>query len=240
MAQYQLPLSFKVLPRIRPPKSSPAAGKLSPTKGKRKQRHMEQSDELLPPVNRRKVRPRSAEPPQINPPSNESANYPWLDTNRRDTPEDGQHQEASSPLLITFPGSSSEAASPDALNSMKAPNQMIAQSRTGGEPAATLTEVNPESGSTTGGARIWLKGVDFPMHFPLYARFGTAVVATVSLFTFSVTPSLTDFFRPTAILTFLPVFCLPRPRPAASMLRYRSIPTPTRRSMGLVLRSSTT
>ena len=48
------------------------------------------------------------------------------------------------------------------------------------ERAPTLTEVNPDSWSTTGGARIWLKGIDFPALFPLFARFGNAVVPTVS------------------------------------------------------------
>lgn len=51
---------------------------------------------------------------------------------------------------------------------------------TDGEPTPTLTEVNPESGPITGGARIWLKGINFPALFPLFARFGTTVVATVS------------------------------------------------------------
>ena len=49
------------------------------------------------------------------------------------------------------------------------------------EGNSALTEVNPESGSITGGARIWLKGIDFPALFPLFARFGTTVVPTVSL-----------------------------------------------------------
>jgi len=59
--------------------------------------------------------------------------------------------------------------------------QAIAPPRTDGEPIPTLTEVNPESGSITGGARVWLRGIDFPSLFPLFARFGTAVVPTVSL-----------------------------------------------------------
>ena len=54
--------------------------------------------------------------------------------------------------------------------------------RTDGERSPTLTEVNPESGSTTGGAKIWLKGIDFPALFPLFARFGNTVVPTVSIY----------------------------------------------------------
>jgi len=63
------------------------------------------------------------------------------------------------------------------------------------ERAPTLTEVNPDSGSTTGGARIWLKGIDFPALFPLFARFGNAVVPTVSrrfCFSISVSSCLLD------------------------------------------------
>ena len=47
------------------------------------------------------------------------------------------------------------------------------------ERPPTLTEVNPDSGSTTGGVRIWLRGMDFPALLPLFARFGAAVVPTV-------------------------------------------------------------
>jgi hypothetical protein len=62
----------------------------------------------------------------------------------------------------------------------KPPNEAIAPPRTDGESTATLTEVNPGSGPITGGVKIWLKGMDFPTVFPLFARFGTAVVPTVS------------------------------------------------------------
>lgn len=159
---------------------------LSPTREKRKRLHIEESDELLPTVNQRNVRPRSAEP--RNSPS-ELINYPLLDINPRDIPQGGQHPEASSPLLTPQSG----ATSPDPPNALKRPNQTIAQPRTDGEHAATLTEVNPDSGSITGGARIWLRGVDFPANFPLYARFGTAVVPTVSLLIY-LWRSLTTFF----------------------------------------------
>jgi len=181
VAQYKLPFSFKVLPRIRPAKPPPP-GKLSSTRGKRKQQYTEQSDEQLSAVNQRNVRARSARPPQRNPSGSESINHSLPD-NPRDTPQGSQHQGASSPPLITSPRSPRAGISPDPPNSMKTTNQTITPPRTDGEPVPTLTEVNPESGSITGGARIWLKGVDFPPHFPLYARFGASVVPTVSLLT---------------------------------------------------------
>ena len=190
------------MPRIRPSKPFPVARELSPTREKRKRRHIEESDELPPTINQRNVRPRSAEPPERNSPS-ELMNYPLLDINPRDILQGGQHQEASSPLLTPQSG----ATSPDPPNALKRPNQTIAQPRTDGEHAATLTEVNPDSGSITGGARIWLRGVDFPANFPLYARFGTAVVPTVSPLT-CLWCFLTAFFRFSAILAFFSAFCL--------------------------------
>jgi len=65
------------------------------------------------------------------------------------------------------------------LDAIKPPNQAIAPPGTDGDCAPTLTEVNPESGSLTGGARTWLQGTNFLAHLPLFARFGTAVVPTV-------------------------------------------------------------
>jgi hypothetical protein len=47
--------------------------------------------------------------------------------------------------------------------------------------APTLTEVNPEQGPIAGGLRVWLRGCDFPALFPLFARFGNAVVPTVGM-----------------------------------------------------------
>ena len=58
---------------------------------------------------------------------------------------------------------------------------MIGLPRIDAEPIPTLTDMNPEQGYITGGARIWLKGMDFPAHFPLFAGFGTAIVPTVTL-----------------------------------------------------------
>ena len=66
-------------------------------------------------------------------------------------------------------------------NAVKSPSRAISPLRTDSECASALTDVNPDSGSLTGGARIYLIGRDFPAHFPLFARFGTSVVRTVSL-----------------------------------------------------------
>ena len=95
----------------------------------------------------------------------------------------------------------------------------------------TLTDVNPEQGSITGGARIWLQGIDFPALFPLFARFGTAVVPTVSLRDERCKPQLTNFLRPSPLATFFPVICPLLACPVPSMLRYRSTPSQMRQSM---------
>jgi len=122
---------------------------------------------------------------------------------------------------------------------LKTPNQPIAPSWTEGESAPTLTEVNPESGSITGGATIWLKGMDFPALFPLFARFGTAVVPTVSSLITFMKLFLINCLRHSATPTFLPVTCLPQPPQALSMLHSRSIHSQRRQSMGPASQSST-
>ena len=67
------------------------------------------------------------------------------------------------------------------FSAWKLPNEAIAPPRTDREPSPTLIEVNPEQESIIGGARIWLKGMDVPVHVRLFARFGTAFVPKVSL-----------------------------------------------------------
>jgi hypothetical protein len=59
-------------------------------------------------------------------------------------------------------------------------NQAIISSNGDGNNAPMLMEVNPESGSITGGTRVWLKVIGCPSISPLFARFGTAVAPTVS------------------------------------------------------------
>ena len=88
---------------------------------------------------------------------------------------------SSPPTVEPFQPPQNADHSPAPLNPVEFLVQATPPRRTDGERAPTLTEVNPDSGSTTGGARIWLKGVDFPALFPLFARFGNAVVPTVSI-----------------------------------------------------------
>ena len=59
-------------------------------------------------------------------------------------------------------------------------SQAMVLSGGGNETTPTLMGINPRSGSITGGARIWLKVINIPATSPVFARFGTAVVATVS------------------------------------------------------------
>jgi hypothetical protein len=80
----------------------------------------------------------------------------------------------------------------------------ISPPKADGEHTPTLTEVNPDSGSITGGVRIWLKGVDFPALLPLFARFGAAIVPTVCTYfhlSMSISSCLLDllFFQPSCL-----------------------------------------
>jgi hypothetical protein len=122
----------------------------------------------------------------------------------------------------------------------KLPNPPRPPPRIDGESTPTLTEVDPEAGSITGGARIWLKGIDFPAVFPLFARFGTAVVPTVRPRNLRCEPQLTEFLRLSLLATFLPVICPPQPCQVSSMLRYRSIPNKMRKGTEPASRSFTT
>ena len=168
MAQSRLPFAFNVVPRV------------APAQGKRKRAPIEQDGDPLAPepraVRRRVDCPNIPAP--INPPGNEQIHHPPSDIDCTDAPEAVQSSEvsiSSSPPLAQSAGLSSAP-----LDAIKPPSQAAPPPRTDGECTPTLTEVNPESGSITGGATIWLKGMDFPTLFPLFARFGTAVVPTVS------------------------------------------------------------
>ena len=112
-----------------------------------------------------------------------------------------------------------------------ADSEAISQPRPDDDPTPTLTEVNPEVASIRGGARIWLRGINFSSRFPIFARFGTTVVPTVSLNHLPLGPNLTNLLRPSPPPTFLPVIC---PQPlcqGSSTLCYRRIHRRTRRSM---------
>ena len=136
-------------------------------------------------VNGRNVRPRFDDSPQRDT-ENERSDCPIPAIIPRNAAQGGQHRKRDSPC--TSPSRVSPLQPPrnagpypGPLSPRKLPNPAIDSPRTDGEPTPTLTEVNPEQGSITGGARIWLKGMDCPAHFPLFARFGTAVVPTVCL-----------------------------------------------------------
>ena len=109
-----------------------------------------------------------------------------------------------------------------------------------GERPPTLTEVNPDSGSITGGVRIWLKGMDFPALLPLFARFGAAVVPTVGVYPCLSKKYLMLSARRSLLPTFLPVICPLEACQASSMSRYRSTPYQMRRSMEPASRHSNT
>ena len=176
VAQHQLPFSFDVVAKhgqapARPP---PAAV------GKRNRRQVEQSEGMSPELDQRNVRPR-CEGPSQGAPGNERTDGAIPTINPRDPPLRDQYREGSpsSSLPLTLPPHLPRNAGPS-FDSLNTPHQAVVPPRTDPEPTPTLIDVNPDSGSITGGARIWLKGNNFPAIFTLYARFGTAVVSTVS------------------------------------------------------------
>jgi hypothetical protein len=117
----------------------------------------------------------------INPPSSGQIHLPALSVDTQDSLQDvlSLDSSLSSFPSLVLPSQPSWISGPNSepLTAQQPPMQAP---KTDGEPSATLTEVNPESGPITGGARIWLKGINFPSIFPLFARFGTSVVPTVS------------------------------------------------------------
>ena len=213
MAQYRLPFSFRVVAKL-------------PQGQKRRRGQIDQPEEPQV-VDQRNVRARFDE--------REAVDEPMPAFNPRSIPQGGQYREGDS--SSASPPAVSPPQPPRNAVPWKAPNPVIAPPVTDGERAPTLTEVNPEHGSITGGARIWLKGIDFPALFPLFARFGTAVVPTVSLRNERCKLQLTKFLRPSPLATFLPVICPPQACPVPSMLRYRSTSSQMRRSMETVSRS---
>ena len=159
VAQCRLPFAFRVLSKL--PKSA--------TRRKRKRVEFEQVEGAAPEPRSVRPRPDGANVPvQRNLPSIEGIHH-------QSFPQGVQSREHGSfnplPLVIpTRPRRSADANS-----------EAIAPPITESERTPTLTELNPDAGSIRGGARIWLKGINFPSRFPLFARFGTTVVPTVSL-----------------------------------------------------------
>ena len=205
VAQYQLPFSFNVVAKLkkvreRPP---PAAGR------KRSRLQVEQSEDVPPKLDKRNVRPR-LEGHSQRAPGNEQTDeamsviIPW------DSSLGGQHREGSSSgsLPVALPPHLLRNAGPN-VDSLDIPHQAIVPPRADEEPTPTLIDVNPESGSITGGARIWLKGKDFPALIPLFARFGTAIVPTVSTMEIPFEPYLIRFLRLSPLQATFPVIYLP-------------------------------
>jgi len=168
VAQHRLPFTFNVVAKLKLPQ------------GQKRTRHQ---IEEPPVVDQRNVRPRRV--PQIDA-DDERTDHPMPAANPRSAPQGGQYREVDASSVSPPPGSPprssrNAAPNPGQHSTWKPPPPAIVPPSTEEGPTPTLTEVNPESGSITGGARIWLKGMEFPTLFPLFARFGTAVVPTVSL-----------------------------------------------------------
>jgi len=205
VAQHQLPFSFNVVAKLkkvreRPP---PAAGR------KRSRLQVEQSEDMSPKLHRRNVRPR-LEGYSQRAPGNEQTDEAMPVINPRDSSLGVQRWGGGSSglLPVALPPHLPRNAGPN-VDSLDIPHQAIVPPRADEEPTPMLIDVNPESGSVTGGARIWLKGKDFPALVPLFARFGTAVVPTVSTINTPFKPYLIRFLRLSPLQPFFPVICLP-------------------------------
>ena len=171
---------------------------------------MEQSEEPLV-EDRRNVRARLHDFSQSDA-DHERNDDPMLAVNPQNTPQGAQYcgggpSNASPPTVSPSQPPQNAGPNPGPLIPWKPPIPVIAPPRTEAGPTPTLTDVNPEQGSITGGARIWLQGIDFPAHFPLFARFGTAVVPTVTVSDLHYEPQLTKFLRPSPLASSLPVIC---------------------------------
>ena len=197
---------------------------------------MEHSEDIPPAVDQRNVRPRFDGPSQ-GAPSNERTDYAVPAIHLRDPSLGGQHREGSpiSLLPLTLHSQLPRNAGPDPDSTT--PLRAIVPPRTDREPTPILMDVNPESGSIIGNARIWLQGKDFPAHLPLFARFGTAVVPTVSPVEIPFEPYLIKFLRRSPPAPFFPVICLPQPCQVLSMLHSQKTTSKTHRSMGPVSQS---
>ena len=201
---------------------------------------MEESEEGPTISDRRNVRLRSEGPPQ-RAPSNGRIDDGTLAINLRDPPLSDQHRDGSpsSSLFFNPPIQLPRNAGPNS-DSLKTPHQAIIPPTTDRQPSPTLMDVNPESGSITGGARIWLKGKHFPAVFPLFARFGTAVVSTVSAMGITFEHCLIRFLRLSPLVPFFPVICLLQLCQVSSMLHSQKIISRMRRNMEPVSQNSST
>jgi len=180
VAQCRLPFSFNVLAKL----PLDFRQRLLATQGRKRRADFDQA-EGSPPAPEPPLVPSLVDDANVlsqsDPPSSGQIHHPALVMDQQDSLMSVQSSENSlsslpPPVLRLQP---SQNAGP-ILNPLPTRQSTMQALRTDGEPTPTLTEVNPESGSVTGGARIWLKGIDFPALFPLFARFGTTVVPTVS------------------------------------------------------------
>jgi len=159
VAQCRLPFSFKVVSKHRGTRhpAIPAS---------RKRRRSEEGED--PATARR----RKDGDGQIH--------HPAQDISHPSAPQGHEDSSSSSQPLVPPPQPAQDSElNFSQLNTINPPYQAISPLNTAGELTPTLMEVNPDSASITGGVRIWLKGVYFPALFPLFARFGAAVVPTV-------------------------------------------------------------
>ena len=70
------------------------------------------------------------------------------------------------------------------------------------ESTPILIDMNPESGSMTGGMKVWLKGFDFSPGFPVFAMFGDVAVLTVRVLLFheALSEQISQTFTRTGLL----------------------------------------
>ena len=168
MAQCRLPFAFNVVPKL--PRTA--------TRRKRKRLELEQTEGAALAPEPRFVRPRLDDanvPVHSHPPISEEIDQPAPAMSHQNSPraarshEDGSFNSPSLAIPTQLP------------RNANANSEAIRPPRPDGDPTPTLTEVNPEAASIRGGARIWLRGINFSSRFPIFARFGTTVVPTVSL-----------------------------------------------------------
>ena len=180
VAQCRLPFSFNVLAKL----PLDFRQRLLATQGRQRRADFDRAEGSPPAPEPSRVPSRVDDTnvrPQSNHPSSWQTHRPLLVVDQQDSLQGFQSSEeslSSSPPPVLRPQLNWNVGT--ISNPLPAGQSTMQALGTDGEPTPTLTEVNPESGPVTGGARIWLKGIDFPALFPLFARFGTTVVATVS------------------------------------------------------------